>query len=110
MFNKICKECGSEFTAKKAEAKFCAQACRLAFNNRRRDRGAISYDVLMNCRYNRDTAKDVFGTNDIRAIMSDLAAGWAATDCKRPAKKTWQGPGSAKDAMGTTRGVTIGSL
>lgn len=110
MYNKTCKECGTEFTAKKIEAKFCCQQCRLAFNNRRRDRGAVLYDVLMNCRYDRDVAQQVFGTNDLRKIMSDLAAGWAAEDSGRSQRKTWQGAGAAKEAMGTLRSVRIGSL
>lgn len=109
MFNKTCKECGTEFQAKKVEAKFCCQQCRLTFNNRRRDRGAILYDILMNCRYDREKALKVFGTNNVAKIMSEMATGWKAQDDQsnqRPSK-TWQSASAAREAIGTTRSINF---
>ena len=108
MYKKTCKECGKAFEAKKAEAKFCSQKCRLTFNNRRRDRGAVLYDILMNCRFNRDAAARVFGTNNVNRVMSEMATGWRAQDVQsnsRP-ERTWQGASAAREAIGTLRSVT----
>lgn len=42
-----CIECGTTFKAQRYDADFCCTAHRNAFNNRRRDRGAILYDLAM---------------------------------------------------------------
>lgn len=42
-----CRECGSDMTGIKQPALHCSQPCRLAFNRRRRDRGAELYDFIM---------------------------------------------------------------
>jgi hypothetical protein len=108
MYNKTCKECGAAFTAKKVEAKFCGQQCRLKFTNRRRDRGALLYDVLMNCRYDRAAAKEIFGTNNVNEIMSQIATGWKAMDEQSNSRptSTWQGCGVTRETIGTLRSVT----
>ena len=56
MSQKICKECGAEYTAKKAHSKFCSTKCRKDYNNRRAVRGAQLYDVFMAIRYDREAA------------------------------------------------------
>lgn len=46
-YSGTCLECGKAFSGKRQPAKFCCHACRVAFTNRRRDRGAILYDMVM---------------------------------------------------------------
>ena len=57
MSKRKCQECGTEFVAKKASAKFCCTKCRKDFNNRRAVRGAMLYDAFMSMRYDRKRAK-----------------------------------------------------
>lgn len=42
-----CRECGKPFERKKWSALHCSSGCRLAFNTRRRNRGAELYDFIM---------------------------------------------------------------
>lgn len=51
-----CRECGRPFEPRKATAVFCSPACRLAFNNRRRDWGSAMFDVVMEMRFDRKRA------------------------------------------------------
>lgn len=57
-FKIICKECEAAAMATKPGTQFCSQACRTNFTNRRRDRGAILYDLFMAHRYDRARAKE----------------------------------------------------
>jgi hypothetical protein len=47
MATRICIECEASFKSSRYDACFCGAACRNAFNNRRRDRGAMLYDLVM---------------------------------------------------------------
>jgi predicted nucleic acid-binding Zn ribbon protein len=42
-----CRECGNDFKPSGRAALHCSERCRLAFNRRRRDRGAELYDFVM---------------------------------------------------------------
>jgi predicted nucleic acid-binding Zn ribbon protein len=54
LFAKSCTECGEAFETIRSEAEFCAPKCRMGWHNRRRDRGAELYDILMCKRYERN--------------------------------------------------------
>ncbi|MCG8506205.1 MAG: DUF2116 family Zn-ribbon domain-containing protein [Sphingomonadales bacterium] len=51
---KVCAECGEGLPRDRTRQQdFCGDACRSAFNNRRKRRGAILYDLAMDMRVNR---------------------------------------------------------
>ena len=52
-----CQECGHPIEKRLAWRRFCNAYCRKAWNNRRATRGAQLYDVFMNMRHERATAK-----------------------------------------------------
>lgn len=72
---KCCQECGAEFEAKRGKL-FCSSPCRMKFNNRRRDRGAELYDLMMANRFERDRAN---GKN-LLTLMSSLASAYRDAD------------------------------
>ncbi len=81
-----CAECGAD--ASRA-ASFCGDACRHAFNNRRRVRGAEIYDLFMALRFERrlGTALGLF-----QAICR-LASDFRAEDrASRDGRKSWRHP------------------
>ena len=88
LFARTCTECGETFTTPKCEANFCAPSCRMEWHNRRRDRGAELYDLLMTCRFDRDfAAKEglVMST-----LLSNLAGHYRDSDNdKRAGRKSW---------------------
>lgn len=89
LFSRTCTECGETFTTPKAETGFCpGKKCRMDWHNRRRDRGAELYDLLMTCRFDRDFAKDeglVMST-----LLSNLAGHYRDSDnLKRAGRKSW---------------------
>lgn len=71
-----CAECGQSFESERREARFCSSDCRLAFNRRRRDRGAELYDFVM--------AKDT-------KIVSALTEAYRTADAEiRAGRPSWQ--------------------
>jgi hypothetical protein len=81
-----CRECGEAFEAGRQGALFCADPCRAAFQNRRRDRGAELYDLFMLHRCQRPTGRA------IRAffLMCRLASLWRAEDRRqRQGRPSW---------------------
>lgn len=72
-----CAECAKPFSlARDHEQMFCCTACRTAFNNRRKNRGAELYDLFMTMRFDRDTAK----VNGVWAVMCRMASEWNEED------------------------------
>ena len=88
LYSRVCTECGETFTTPKAEAGFCVPSCRMAWHNRRRDRGAELYDILMTCRFDRDfAAKEGLV---LSTIMSNLAGHYRDSDkLKRAGRASW---------------------
>lgn len=83
---RVCRECGTEFQPKVPHAEFCCSPCRLAFNNRRMQRGAELYDLFMVMRYERGAAKAL----GLWAIMCRMAQAWRAEDDRqRGGRKSW---------------------
>lgn len=46
-YKRTCLECNGGFVSRQYSADFCCAACRRTFNNRRAQRGAALYDLLM---------------------------------------------------------------
>lgn len=88
LYAKTCTECGAEFTTPVKTCEFCDKGCRMAWHNRRRDRGAELYDILMTCRFDREHAENeglVLST-----ILSNLAGHYRDADKdKRAGRKSW---------------------
>jgi hypothetical protein len=53
-----CRECGASYPRRAKPSEFCSQACRRIYNNRRAMRGAEIYDLAMEMRFDRKTAKE----------------------------------------------------
>lgn len=67
-----CLECGVDLVPGAREREFCASPCRMAWNNRRRDRGAELYDLYMAHRFERDEAKARGVFQAINRLASDF--------------------------------------
>lgn len=77
MAERICYETGTDLGADAKDGKhFSSDAARTTWNNRRKNRGAIIYDLLMAWRYDRPVAKalNVFST------ICKLLAEWHRED------------------------------
>lgn len=72
-----CEECGAGFKRVRTTKVFCSSACRLTFNQRRRERGAELYDALMS---NAGSA----------AVDKLLDAYRQADKTKRQGRRSWQ--------------------
>ena len=46
-YKRTCLECKGDFTSRQFNSDFCCGVCRRTFNNRRVQRGAVIYDLLM---------------------------------------------------------------
>lgn len=46
-YKRTCLECHGSFLSRQYSSDFCCSACRRTFNNRRAQRGAALYDLLM---------------------------------------------------------------
>lgn len=81
---KPCRECGLP-QATRQGADFCSQKCRMAWHNRRRDRGAELYDIFMASRWEREKWE-----KEGRAILSRLATAYRDADrAKRDGRPSW---------------------
>lgn len=72
-----CAECGLTFRPKRSDrALFCSPACRNLSNARRRDRGAMIYDLLVHQRFNREEAQK----KGVRSKVDRMISNWIAED------------------------------
>lgn len=83
-FKIICQECDKAAMATRPETCFCSQACRTSFTNRRRDRGAVLYDLFMAHRYDRDRAKE----QELFKLMCRAAEDFHRQD-KEDGRRSW---------------------
>jgi len=84
---RVCRECGQSFHA--VTALFCGRACRLAFNNRRIQRGGELYDLFMAMRYERGLAKAL----GVWKMICRMAQMFRAEDMRdRAGRKSWRDP------------------
>jgi hypothetical protein len=58
------------------ERRFCCSKCKDRYNNRRKERGMLLYDLFMAMRYDRGTAR----LKGVWAIMCRMASDWKAED------------------------------
>lgn len=80
-----CLECG----ASTGKGEFCCKACRYAFNNRQKVRGAEMYDLYMAFRFERATARE----NNIQSAINRLAAIYREEDrARRSGRRSWRRP------------------
>lgn len=80
-----CLECGEP----RGAGDFCADACRAAFNNRRKARGAELYDLFMVLRFDRKRAKLL----RVFQALCRLASNWRAEDqARRAGRRSWRRP------------------
>lgn len=89
LFSRTCTECGETFETTRVEAEFCCKEHRMAWHNRRRDRGAIVYDILMTGRFDRDFAakEGLVWTTE----LSNLAQHFRNADkTHRAGRKSWE--------------------
>jgi len=70
---KICLECGQTHE-RGPRATFCSHACKMQHGNRRRQRGALLYDLWMEHRYNRGNDAGTL------TIMANLARAFRDAD------------------------------
>lgn len=82
-----CLECGAPMP--NTTGRFCTTPCRHAFNNRRKQRGPILYDLFMAVRYQRKLAT----TWQAWLMMTRLAKAWRDEDrLHRDARLSWNSP------------------
>jgi NTP pyrophosphatase (non-canonical NTP hydrolase) len=86
-FTRTCGECGETFETIRVETEYCGPKCRMAFHNRRRDRGAELYDILMCKRYDR---KGELTEKEARRIVDSLCRAYRDADkSARNGRKSW---------------------
>lgn len=86
-----CLECGAPMpiTKNAATGRFCTTPCRHAWNNRRKMRGPILYDLFMAVRYQRALATKW----QAWLMMTRLAKAWRDEDrLHRNARCSWNSP------------------
>lgn len=75
-FTRPCAECGTGFETKVLSAEFCSTPCRLAANNRRRDRGAKLLDLYVHQRFNRAEAQG----HNVKTLIDRMVSNWMTED------------------------------
>jgi hypothetical protein len=88
---RCCQECGGVLTVTGSRGKtpkFCKEACRTAFNMRRRQRGAQLFDLFMANSFERSAPARVNGS--LRRAMGRLASRWRDEDFReRGGRNSW---------------------
>ncbi len=85
-----CAECDAVLPASADAGGFCCAACRHAFNNRRKSRGAELYDLFMACRFERTLASKL----RLWGCLARLASGFRDEDARqRAGRRSWRPPG-----------------
>jgi hypothetical protein len=83
---RACCECGVILKLRRPGADFCGAPCRTAFHNRRKERGAELYDLLMLHRFERAIAKDM----GAQSLMNRMASVWREEDkARRDGRRSW---------------------
>ena len=83
----LCRECGDDDEAHAAHGAFCSTVCRNRWNNRRLQRGAVIYDLIMTLRYERGVGKAL----KVWTLICRLAADFRREDHDaRAGRKSWR--------------------
>lgn len=69
---RVCQWCGGEFAPRDPSALFCSDPHRHAFNNLRKERGAIIYDLLMVMRFERKLSAQLKLWSKVCTILSNF--------------------------------------
>lgn len=97
-----CLECGA---ATKAKGDFCSAACRHAFNNRRKARGAELYDLYMAHRFDRSHAQQL----RVFQAINRLASNYRREDkADRAGRRSWRKPEDVLDTRPYLRAISTG--
>ena len=85
-----CLECGKAFReGVRPSQEFCSAACRAAFNNRRKQRGALLYDLVMALRFERGLARFI----GLWTVVCACASIFRQEDHRdRDGRKSWRDP------------------
>jgi hypothetical protein len=82
-----CRDCGTVFATSKSDRGFCSPTCRATFHNRRKQRGAELYDLLMALRFDRARAQE----DGAWSFLSRMASAFKAEDDRdRGGLKSWE--------------------
>ena len=87
-YKRICLECKAEFLSRQYSSEFCCAGCRSTFNNRRTQRGAMLYDLMM---MERVDDKD-FARLHLENRVEMLMAAFVADDLKEKRKRSYKTP------------------
>lgn len=89
---KHCLECASAIEGRRIGKEFCSSQCRLAFNNRRMQRGAEIYDLFRALRRERGVAKEL----GLWSEICRLERQWQDEDeAARPGRRSYMPPRKA---------------
>lgn len=84
-----CLECGRPYEAGSQRSDFCGSPCRLAWNNRRLQRGAEFYDLVVALRFDRATATRL----KVWRLINRLASIFRDEDRReREGRASWRPP------------------
>ncbi len=87
-----CLECAKPVERPRIGQEFCCPSCRLAFNNRRMQRGAEMYDLFRALRRERETAKAL----NLWTEICRLELAWEQEDQRdRPGRRSYMPPKKA---------------
>lgn len=104
-FNRSCAECGNAFGSNRRDAEFCGDKCRKVYNNRRAQRGAELYDIVMAWRFGDGEGR----INEARDLLCSLVSGYNEQDkISRPGRRSYMKYKVAKDNFNRLPGVADG--
>ena len=100
-YKRVCLECGRTYWAKRRQSVFCCIEDKMAFTNRRRDRGAELYDVLMTQRFARKTKA---GKDAWRLVCALASAYRMADQDRRGGRPSWSRRAMERIPLGYSTG------
>lgn len=86
---RCCQWCGEDFAVREQGQAFCCTKHRAEFNNMRRDRGALIYDLLMTMRYERGLGAQLKLWSKVCTILANFRR---EDHEKRASRHSWQRP------------------
>lgn len=86
MSKHTCKECNNPFESRQYNAAFCGAPCQRAFNNRRLQRGAVLYDLLMIEAYD----PEAFKRHGLAERRQELIERFHEEDTAANRKRSWK--------------------
>ena len=92
-----CLECGGDIPATaQGTAEFCCRTCQKTWGNRRMQRGAQLYDMVMILRFDRRAAK----ARGIWSLLCAVASAFRDADnARRAGRRSWRKPQQVIDSI-----------